>query len=148
MKDSRTGAMGVVAVVFILLGKYAALSSMGAGMFPLAVFFMPLVGRCTLVFVVALQRYARREGGLGQLFYSQKCKKAAFLAGLTMVFLFALLAPSVLPAISLTLFFTLFLFIGWCKGKLGGATGDTLGAACEIAETVTAFTFAALSMVT
>jgi len=74
MKDSRTGAMGVVAIVFILLGKYAALSSMDSRMFCLSVFFMPLAGRCTLVFVMALQKYAREEGGLGQLFYSEKSK--------------------------------------------------------------------------
>ncbi|MBW2659499.1 MAG: adenosylcobinamide-GDP ribazoletransferase [Deltaproteobacteria bacterium] len=148
MKDSRTGAMGVVAIVFVLLGKYAALSSMDIRMLCLSLFFMPLAGRCTLVFVMALQKYAREEGGLGQLFYSGKSKKAAALAALIMIVLFAVIAPALLPAILLTLFFTIFLFISWCNGKLGGATGDTLGAACEIAETVTALTFAAFSLMT
>ncbi len=144
MKDSRTGAMGVVAIVFLLLGKYSALSSMDIKTFCLAIFFMPLAGRCSLVFVMALQSYARKEGGLGQLFYSEKSKKAAGLSLLIMMFLLAVLAPSAIAVVFITLFCTLFLFTRWCNVKLGGATGDTLGAACEIAEMVTAIAFVTL----
>jgi len=144
MKDSRTGAMGVVAIVFLLLGKYAALSSMDIKTFCLTIFFMPLAGRCSLVFVMAMQNYARKEGGLGQLFYSEKSKKAAALSLLILMFLLAVFAPSAIPAVSIILFCTLFLFTRWCRVKLGGATGDTLGAACEIAETATAIAFVTL----
>lgn len=144
MKDSRTGAMGVVAIVFLLLGKYAALSSMDIKTFCLTIFFMPLAGRCSLVFVMAMQNYARKEGGLGQLFYSEKSKKAAGLSLLIMMFLLAVLAPSAITVVFIALFCTLFLFTRWCNTKLGGATGDTLGAACEIVEMVTAIAFVTL----
>jgi adenosylcobinamide-GDP ribazoletransferase len=38
-------------------------------------------------------------------------------------------------------------FVGWRHGlmvRLGGTTGDTLGAACELAETITLLTLALL----
>ena len=144
MKDSRVGPMGVVALVFILLAKYAALSSMDTEMLCLSVFFMPLVGRCALVFIMATQQYARKEGGLGTLFYSDKSKKAAVLSLLIMLFLLSIFNSAAFLALPLVLVVTIFLFIRWCNARLGGATGDTLGAACEIAETVTVMTFAAL----
>lgn len=145
MKDSRTGAMGVIAIVFILLGKYAALSSMDAKTFSLAIFFIPLVGRCSLVFVMAVQKYARKEGGLGLLFYSEKSKKAAVLSLLILVSLLALFAPRAIPVVFVTLFCSLFFFTRWCNSKLGGATGDTLGGGCEITEMVTAIAFVTLT---
>jgi len=144
MKDSRTGAMGVVAVVFVLLGKYAALSSMDTEMLPLTVFFMPLIGRCAIVFVMAVQQYARKEGGLATLFYSGKSKKAAVVAMFCMLLALAFLAPNALVIVPVTIFFVIFLFVRLCNAKLGGATGDTLGATCEIAELLTACCFAAL----
>jgi adenosylcobinamide-GDP ribazoletransferase len=144
MRDSRTGAMGVVGVVFVLLGKYAALSSMDVEMLCLTVFFMPLVGRCAIVFVMATQQYARKEGGLATLFYSGKSKKAALSSVVILFLALAVLAPDALLIMPVTLFSIIFLFVRLCNAKLGGATGDTLGATCEIAELLTAFTFTAL----
>jgi len=34
------------------------------------------------------------------------------------------------------------LFTGYCRRKIGGATGDTLGAACELAEGAVVFSLA------
>jgi adenosylcobinamide-GDP ribazoletransferase len=144
MKDSRTGAMGVIALVFLLLGKYAALSSMNTEVFCLAVFFMPLAGRCAILFAMAIQKYARKEGGLGQLFYSEKIKKPATLALLFLLMTLALFAPEVLLPLLGALLLAVVLFARWCNAKLGGATGDTLGASCEIAELATSLVFASL----
>ena len=41
--------------------------------------------------------------------------------------------------IVLVVMFVVFLFSRMCRRKIGGATGDTLGASCEIAETVVPF---------
>jgi len=144
MKDSRTGAMGVVAIVFILLGKYAVLSSMAREIFCLSVFFMPLVGRCTIVFVMAIQQYARKEGGLAQLFYSGNSRKPAIMSLFVLLIVLVLFASEVLLILTVTLSLTIVFFTKWCNAKLGGATGDTLGASCEIAELVTALSFATL----
>lgn len=144
MKDSRVGAMGVISVAVILFGKYSALSSMPAEHLPLATLFMPITGRSVILLAMATARYARPEGGIGELFYSQSSKFAAVLAFSLLTLLLLLLVPEKSVAILLAALGTCFLFTLWCKNVLGGMTGDTLGAACELTETTTAIAFTLL----
>ncbi len=144
MRDSRTGAMGVVAIVFVIGGKYAALSSLSPGLLLPALLLMPLAGRCAIVLNMAILPYAREEGGLGRLFYSQVTVWAAWLSSASFIVLFGLVAVSSLcpwqSAVWIVIIVpaTVLLFAGWCKKSLGGATGDTLGAVCELAELMVA----------
>lgn len=143
MKDSRTGAMGVIAVVCILITKFGSLLAMPPETFCMALFFMPLAGRCAILFAMSWLHYARPEGGLGALFYSSRSRFAAILAFVLLTTLLAFTAldfllPTLLGIVTVTL-----LFGWWCRTKLGGATGDTLGATCELAETITAVCFTA-----
>jgi len=143
MKDSRSGAMGVVVVVCVLLAKYSALSSMDPHKLGLAVFFMPLAGRSAILFTMARLPYARAEGGLGSLFYSDSSKTSALFAFLVLVVLLAVLAPSQFGIVLLTILVVNVFFGRMCNTRLGGATGDTLGAVCELTEAVTAIAFTA-----
>ena len=143
MKDSRAGAMGIVVVVIVLLAKYAALSAMAPANLSLAIFFMPLAGRSAIILTMAGLPYARPEGGLGRLFYSDASKKAAALAVLFLTLGLALIAPGHGLPVLAGLAAVLLLFNRWCKAKLGGATGDTLGAVCELSETTVAVMFTA-----
>ncbi len=143
MKDSRAGAMGIVVVVIVLLAKYAALSAMVPAMLGLAVFFMPLAGRCAILLTMAGLPYARQEGGLGRLFYSESSRKAAAIGVLLLTVGLALIAPGQCLPVLVGLAAVLFLFNRWCKATLGGATGDTLGAVCELSETMVAVMFTA-----
>ncbi len=143
MKDSRVGAMGVIVTIVVLLAKFSALMSIDKNLLPLAVFFMPLAGRIVILCTMALLPYAREEGGLGTLFYSAAVRGYA-LFGITLLFtllaLFALQRWLVVVVVLVVIFAT---FNMWCKNKLGGATGDTLGANCELAEAGVAIAFAA-----
>lgn len=143
MKDSRAGAMGIVVVFFVLLTKYAALSAMPKETLLPAFFLMPLAGRSAILVTMACLPYARTEGGLGQLFYSGNSKKAAAI-GFALLFscLFFLTPGQFLPVLIGFLLVTC-LFNRWCKAKLGGATGDTLGAVCELTEMIVAVTLTA-----
>ncbi len=143
MKDSRTGAMGVVVVVFVVLVKYSALCAMDPQTLCLAIFFMPLAGRCAILFSMARLPYARAEGGLGSLFYSDSSKTAALTALLALIVLLAVFAPSRFIIILVAVLATTVIFGRWCKNRLGGATGDTLGAVCELTEATTAIAFTA-----
>ncbi len=144
MRDSRTGAMGVTAIIVVLLGKYAALASAGAVLLPAALVLMPLAGRCVQVFSMALLPYARPEGGLGALFYSRKTRMAAGASALMLLMVlflfsrFAWLHWQIVAAIGIALAGTVLLFSVWCRKSLGGATGDTLGAVCELSELMVA----------
>lgn len=143
MKDSRVGAMGVVVVFFVLLSKYSALCAMTPQTLGLAVFFMPLAGRCAILFSMARLPYARSEGGLGSLFYSDNSRTAALAALISLVVLLALFAPSHFFMTILAILATTVIFGRWCQKRLGGATGDTLGAVCELTEAATAVAFTA-----
>ena len=101
-----------------------------------AVLLAPVAGRCALVITVSVLPYARPEGGLGTLFYRGSPRLGGIWA-----FLFLGLAgwiisgyPGLISAAvsgAVTLFFAVYTF-----RKIRGATGDTLGAACEIVELV------------
>jgi adenosylcobinamide-GDP ribazoletransferase len=138
MKDSRAGAMGIVAVVLVLLTKFAALASVPVALFPQTLFLMALGGRCAILVMMAVLPYARQEGGLGALFYCGNSKRAGLLAAVALMFSVMVVAPGQLVAVLVVLGLVLLLFCRWCVKKLGGATGDTLGAVCELAETAVA----------
>ncbi len=145
MKDSRAGAMGVVVVVCVMLAKYSALSSIDPEELCLLIFFMPLAGRSAILLSMSSLPYARPEGGLGLLFYSDKSKTAALVAFLVLLIILALLAPSHLCIVIVAILAVNLIFGRWCKQRLGGATGDTLGAVCELTEAITAIAFTASS---
>jgi len=138
MRDSHTGAMGVIAIVVVLLGKFAALSSLEGSMLIFTVIAMPLAGRCAIVLTMACLPYARDGEGLGRLFYASSTRLTALWA---LVFLTVILTFGGLPMVFSTLvavFATVLFFSLWCRSKIGGATGDTLGAVCELTEMMVA----------
>jgi adenosylcobinamide-GDP ribazoletransferase len=143
MKDSRTGAMGVIAVVCILVMKFASLCAMSPETFCRALLVMPLAGRGAILLAMSWLQYARTEGGLGTLFYSSGSRSAAMLAFVLLTTLLAFMVPDLLVPTLLGIVSVTLLFGWWCRTKLGGATGDTLGATCELAETITAVCFTA-----
>ena len=143
MKDSHVGVMGVIAIVAVLSLKIAALASVPAPMLWRAVLLTPLAGRCSLPIMMALLPYARPEGGLGAAFCKRRSVLSAIwavlvlgLAGYLLLHWAGLIAATVTVAVVL-------IFAAHCYRKIGGATGDTLGAACEISELVPALTVAA-----
>lgn len=141
MRDSRSGAMGVICLIFLILGKYCVLDNLSFTNLVSAAFCMPIGGRVAILLSMTILPYARKGEGLGRLFYSKQ-NYCVSLAGL---FLFMLsLAFIYLPAlwfVTISLLLTVALFSFWCFKKLGGATGDTLGAVCELSEFSVAFGF-------
>jgi len=137
MKDSRVGPMGVIAIVFILLLKVAVVAALAPAARFGTLLLLPLAGRVAPVVAMSTLRYVR-EQGLGTAFQNQRgllapLSAVALLGGAG--FLSAGLAGLVAAAavVGVTALFAL-----WCVSKIGGYTGDTLGAACELAEVVPA----------
>lgn len=143
MKDSRVGAMGVIVLCFLLICKFAALSTLEKSSLCVAIFFMPLAGRTVILFTMATVRYARPEGGLGSLFYNVNCRKAAVISLVILGLLLCLYDYKRGMFCLFTVLAGAIAFNRVCKSKLGGATGDTLGANCEIAEMMIALSFSA-----
>jgi adenosylcobinamide-GDP ribazoletransferase len=136
MRDSRTGAFGVVGIVTLLLVKFAALNGIPTVFMAAALIFMPAVSRWAMVYAIFAFQYAHKEG-LGTAF-KQATRWPQF-TGATIVTL--ALAGALYPLFSATGFFiiggTFVITTGvafYLKYKFAGLTGDTYGAINEISE--------------
>ncbi len=142
MRDSRIGTMGVVAVVAAILLKVAFLDAVPMSLRGQAILLMPVAGRAALVWSMTWLPYARPEGGLATAFHRKGSSVHAICA---LVFLLACgIALGGLPGVAAA-GAVLVVIAGWlmvCRRKIGGFTGDTLGASCEIAEIVPAVVLA------
>jgi adenosylcobinamide-GDP ribazoletransferase len=135
MRDSHTGAFGVVGIVLVLLVQYVALNSVPSALKIPVLVFMPVLSRWAMVYAVFAFPYARPEG-LGMA-YKQATRWPQFaLATLMMVTVAVLLLPFffvmgllILPGVWLITTALAF----YLKHKLGGLTGDCYGAVNEVA---------------
>lgn len=141
MKDSHVGAMGVMAIVGAQLLKFAALASLSAEAIWGASLLMPLAGRCALVLHLAFLPYARTSG-LASAFYRRRPRRAAiWAAGILAATAWCVLGSRGLVVWLACMAVTL-AFSGYVYHRIGGASGDTLGAVCEIVEAVPALALA------
>ncbi|MHB9038063.1 MAG: adenosylcobinamide-GDP ribazoletransferase [Armatimonadota bacterium] len=143
MKDSRTGPMGVVAIVCVVGLKIAAVTSVPAEARWWTLLMIPLAGRCTLVTNLSVLPYARAEGGLGSVFHKNRSKLQAVWALAVLVLVGWFAAGWLGLAAGVASFAAGLLFALYVYRKIGGLTGDTLGAACELVEIVPALVAAA-----
>jgi adenosylcobinamide-GDP ribazoletransferase len=133
MKDPRSGPIAIMVVVLVLLGKFAALEVIIAAQNWQTLLITPVLGRAAILFLLITTPYARASGiGAAHAQYLPRRPAVAFIYGLIgiMVLLFAgqgLLVLLVLGGGLLGLRHLL-------MTRLGGTTGDTLGAACELTE--------------
>lgn len=136
MRDSRIGVMGSAAICCLLVVKVAALASITAGQMVAALVVAATAGRVGIVCMMALLPYARSGSGLGLLFYSGATRQAAVVSILLLAVLVLVLAGSRFLPVFIAAAVVLLLLVVRCRKSIGGATGDTLGATCEVMETV------------
>ncbi len=134
MKDSRIGAMGAIALVALLLLKVVLLHAAGDNWLR-AVWIAPVLGRWADTYGIFWFPPAR-EGGLGREFQSQ-AGRYAFVVASAIALLFAVGLGGLRGLIALALIWVVTQLLGmWWTRDLGGLTGDTYGALCEVAEVV------------
>lgn len=144
MKDSRVGSFGTVAVSSIIVLKIFLLSSIAVALKLKAIIIFPVVGRWVATYALATQPYARDEPGLGSLFMGESGGRSLIISSLiTIVITAALLRinAAVVMVVALAL---AILYIRFVNVKLGGMTGDTVGALIELTETVALLTIAVI----
>lgn len=143
MKDSRVGAMGVLAAIFILLLKWASLwtlleridhKALPASAMMGLLLTIPAVSRWLMAAAIIRRPYLRGNQGMGALFREARGR---YLWGALILLLIPLLlwrsadwfwlsAVQIVSGWLCTVYFV---------RKLGGLTGDTYGALNELAET-------------
>ena len=133
MRDSRVGAMGVIGVVFILLLKLSLFVNISQSVLWRALIIMVVFGRWSLTLASYASNYVRPEGK-AKCFIEYADKNEFFMGTSFTILLFLLLMG--LKGVVLFIFslVPVLLFINYTKRKIGGMTGDTIGAAGEIAE--------------
>jgi len=137
MRDSNIGAMGVIGIVSVILLKFSAVNSLEPSMLFITIVLMGIAGRVSMLIMIAVLPYVRGKDGIGTSFLhenSQNIWKAA-VAGLfwLLICLFFFPARTILAAVVSTLIIV-FAFSWYCRKMIGGFTGDTLGAVCELSE--------------
>lgn len=143
MRDTRTGAYGCLTLILVLALKIAGVGSLPPQFLGKALCLAFLAGRCAMVLMLVILPSAREEG-MGVLFKQGRafwevlwalavlCAAAWFtLQWNGLVTVGAVLAVAVG-------------FMGLCYVKIRGFTGDTLGALCELSETMTVVTLSIL----
>ncbi len=141
MRDSCIGSMGTLAIVLILLLKVTALANISGAKLWEVVFLMPLAGRCTLTFMTVLFPYARPKGGIASPFLKGGKVLPVAVAFIVLSVTTYMVAGNMGIACLLATCAFCALFGFYCQKKIGGVTGDTFGASCELVETVIALIF-------
>jgi adenosylcobinamide-GDP ribazoletransferase len=137
MKDPHLGTMAVVGIISVLLMKVMLLSSLPAALLCSALLIFPAISRAGMVWGMWMAPYARPEGGTGETFFLTLRQRhvwmaTAFLGGWTV--LFAGWTAAILLGLAAG---ATKLFVGFCHRRIGGMTGDTLGALNELLELLT-----------
>ncbi|MBV6817352.1 adenosylcobinamide-GDP ribazoletransferase [Rahnella sp. PD12R] len=140
MRDSRIGTNGALALIVAILLRATLIYQLSAdGLAVFAVLVVtPVIGRGMMSVMMFRQSYAR-ESGMGNLFIGKISEGRFYATLLLMAALVLFIAGfSTLFALLVTLCFT-FAFRRFVASRIGGQTGDTLGAACELSELVFLF---------
>lgn len=137
MKDSRLGTYGTAALVCALAIKTSALISLPAALIPLALIAAHGLSRLSSVLVIATSQYVRAEGTGKPVAEGASAitLMVALATGAALLALWCMWQPAlallwaggglILGHIAIRLFF---------EPKLGGYTGDTLGAVQQVSE--------------
>jgi len=133
MKDPHIGAFGVIGLVIVLILKYALFGEMIRRGWLSAFLLMGLLSRWAMVLASFFGRYAR-ESGTAQPFIGQiRWPPCAGATVITLAGAFLISKGIGLIAASLV-FLSVWLFNRFLESRIGGWTGDTLGALSEIVE--------------
>lgn len=136
MRDSRVGTNAVLAVLSVVLLNYAALSQINSIYFLRIILLMPMAGRVGSLVSAAVSTYARKGEGLGKSFIDY-CGIKEMLWGLLIYIVISFLAFDYKMWIILSLPpISAFLLVKFFSSKIDGATGDILGAVCELNQCI------------
>lgn len=133
MKDPHIGAFGVMGLVMVLILKYALFGEMIHRGWLTAFLTMGLLSRWAMVLAIFIGRYAR-EAGTAQPFIGRiGWPYCAGATGLALAGAF-LISKGIGLIAALFVFLAVLLFNRFLESRIGGWTGDALGALNEISE--------------
>jgi adenosylcobinamide-GDP ribazoletransferase len=132
MVDSRIGSYGAIGLVMVLLTKYQTLSYQTATLIPVSLVAGHALSRLCAVLVMATQSYVKAEGKSKPLATQLNISEliiATFFGLAPMVFLEIKFLAALVPVAMVWLWFS-----AKIKARIGGYTGDCLGAMQQLTE--------------
>jgi adenosylcobinamide-GDP ribazoletransferase len=132
MVDSRIGSYGAIGLVMVLLTKYQALSYQTAALIPASLVAGHALSRLCAVLVMYTQSYVKAEGKSKPLATQLNISEliiATFFGLAPMAFLEIKFLASLVPVAMVWLWFS-----AKIKSRIGGYTGDCLGAMQQLTE--------------
>lgn len=138
MRDSHIGAIGAVGLILLLLLKFGLLYSIPYFLLGRSLIVMATLGRWFQVLACCLCGYA--EGGGKGKYFVKYAKKREFIFSS----LFSLAVVTVvmnIKGIALFILSTMVILpiVSYIKRRIGGMTGDTIGAIAEASEVIILF---------
>ena len=139
MKDPRVGAMAVAAMIVVLLVKFAAIVALleqtqgKLGLLFGGLLLIPMLARAGIIGLMATTSYVRQQGMVSDTKNAATKTKVVVMSGVLALLALPLLQEKTL----LILCVWVVLLAAYRRAlnkRLGGYTGDTLGAAVEIQE--------------
>jgi len=136
MRDSRIGVMGAIGIFSLLLLKFSIITSLPDAVLWKALIEMAVFARWSQALACGISCYARSEGK-AEYFIGYARKKDVFIGSIfTLSAFFLLMQLKGLILFFLSLLSAL-LFLHYIRKKIGGMTGDTIGAISEFSEAIT-----------
>lgn len=133
MRDPRIGSFGTLAIVLLILVQWTALRALDAPWRRPGLLLFPVLGRSAMVCALAAFPYAR-EQGLGTLFRRYVWPWPFLVAELSgLIAAIACFGGSGVALWGASLLVPVALGVG-ISALLGGLTGDSYGAICEITQ--------------
>lgn len=151
LEDPRVGAFGVMAVMFLVIGKVIVISEVLSteSFHWIFVLLIPFFSRATLGLLFSLTNTAKTSG-LAYYFKQKMNANVVIIATACHFFIgLSILGWMTNWMVAITFAIVLFAFIclfrGWVLKNFGGVTGDLLGASVETSEVVLWLTLLLLS---
>ncbi len=135
MKDSRIGTYGAIALILLLMSKFLLINEIDVAMIPLVIISSHALSRLNPVLLIFTLSYVSKD----ETSKSKPVGKKGSLTTLILAILFGLaplcLIPLIyIPFLILTLGLVFVLFRAYVNKKVGGYTGDILGALQQFSE--------------
>jgi adenosylcobinamide-GDP ribazoletransferase len=152
MKDSRIGTAGVLGIVFVMFVKYLCLNHLFTSEKAAALLTAPMLGRWSQAFMVYGANYGREHGMgkafVGRLRFGALAGASAIAAGLSAFVIIREDARSFILAGIVLCGVLAATYLGkrYLVRKLGGVTGDAIGAMSELNEALVLLLFVMFSI--
>jgi adenosylcobinamide-GDP ribazoletransferase len=134
MKDPNVGAMGVITVTLCLLLKFSGITGIKGDNAWIWLLTAPALARASQVIGLVFMDNARGDGGIGAHFFQKHNYQALIFCFIPLIVPFIINIKAGL-FISISFAISTITALLYFQSRIGGMTGDTLGATTEIVET-------------